>query len=246
MLFRSILPGLADAAWEVTRHTGDSAEHYRRFADGFTLYVISRQRGLPADYTTREMAADYGRAIREEIGPVIVLGISLGGCIAQHLAADFPELVERLVIACAGYRVSEEGRKIPERWLALAREKRWREFYFDIAKVTLREFHHTFYQFLLPMLRRETPDPADFLVSLEACIGHNGTAALPRIHTPTLVIGGSKDVFFPPAMLQETARLIPRATLCEIDGGRHGMYELQKETFENAVLDFLHNGTGVA
>ena len=47
-------------------------------------------------------------------------------------------------------------------------------------------------------------------------------------------------------MLQETARLIPRATLCEIDGGRHGMYELQKETFENAVLDFLHNGTGVA
>ena len=142
-----ILPGLADAAWEVTRHTGDSAEHYRRFADGFTLYVISRQRGLPADYTTREMAADYGRAIREEIGPVIVLGISLGGCIAQHLAADFPELVERLVIACAGYRVSEEGRKIPERWLALAREKRWREFYFDIAKVTLREFHHTFYQF---------------------------------------------------------------------------------------------------
>src|SRR5690349_4538264 len=92
-----ILPGLADAAWDVTSSALDAPSHYGGFAGEFTVYLISRKRGLRAGATTREMASDYATAITNEIGPCNVLGISLGGHIAQCFAADFPQLVQRLV-----------------------------------------------------------------------------------------------------------------------------------------------------
>lgn len=236
-----IFPGLADAAWDVTSRKWDLLAQHRRLADEFTVYVISRKRGLPRGYTTRDMAADYARAFETEIGPSVVLGISLGGYIAQDFAVDFPQYVQQLVIACCAYRVGDVGRKIPERWLELARQHRWREFYFDVAKVTMQEFHQTFYQFLRPVLRSRPSNPADFLVSLEACLGHDSSKLLGRIQAPTLVIGGSDDVFFPPLLLRETAELITHAVFRLLDGGSHGAYELKRDEFEDAVLEFLHD-----
>lgn len=234
-----IFPGLADAAWDVTSRKWDLAAQYRRLADEFTITVISRKRGLPRGYTTRDMAADYARAFEGRVGASVVMGISLGGYVAQDFAVDFPQYVQQLVIACSAYRVSDEGRKIPERWLQLAAQRRWREFYFDVAKVTMQEFHQTFYQFVIPLLRTRPTSPADFLVSLEACLSHDGSDLLSRIQAPTLVIGGSDDVFFPPFLLHETARRISHAVFRLLDGGSHGAYELKRDEFEDAVLEFL-------
>jgi pimeloyl-ACP methyl ester carboxylesterase len=235
-----IFPGLADAAWDVTSHAWAFPMQHRKLANEFTVYVLSRKRGLPHGYTTRDMATDYARALESEIGPAIVLGTSLGGYIAQYLAVDFPQYVQELVIACAAYRVGDEGRKIPERWLELAAQHRWREFYFDIAKVTMREFHQTFYQFLIPLVRTRPTNPADFLVSLEACLRHDSSELLGQIQAPTLVIGGSDDVFFPSPLLRETASRISHAVFRLLDGGSHGAYELKRDEFEDAVLEFLH------
>jgi pimeloyl-ACP methyl ester carboxylesterase len=234
-----IFPGLADAAWDVTSNAWNLADHYQHFTDDFTVYVISRRRGLPRGCTTRDMANDYARVFDHELSPCSILGISLGGCIAQHFAADYPEHVQQLILASTAYRVSDAGRKIPERWLELARQNRWREFYFDIAKVTLEEFHHTFFQFLLPLVRVRPHDPTDFLVALEACLTHNGLDALTRIRAPTLLIGGQRDIFFPPSLLRETIHQIPDARLRLIANGRHGAYALQRREFEAASLDFL-------
>jgi pimeloyl-ACP methyl ester carboxylesterase len=234
-----VFPGLADAAWDVTRRARILASHYQRFSNEFTVHVISRKRGLPRGYTTRDMAADYASAFEKDIGPAAVMGISLGGYIAQTFAADYPKYVERLVIACAANRVSDKGREIPERWLALARENRWREFYWDIAKVTAEEFQQTFYQYVIPLLRLRPTEAKDFLVSLESCLTHDSTELLERIQAPTLVIGGSTDIYFPPAFLRDMTQHIHNATLRFIEGSGHGAYELRKDEFEDAVLEFL-------
>ncbi len=235
-----VFPGLADAAWDVTSPKWDLATQYRRLTETSTVYVISRKHGLKSGYTTRDMAADYAQAMESEIGSADVMGISLGGYVAQHFAADYPDRVKRLVIACAAYRVSDEGRLTPERWLALARAKRWREFYQDISRVTLAEYHKTFTRFLVPLLRTMPCDPADFLISLEACLAHNSSESLARIQAPTLVIGGTKDIFFPPSLLQETTSRISGAILGLIPGGGHSAYELHKAEFEDAVMEFLN------
>jgi pimeloyl-ACP methyl ester carboxylesterase len=235
----AIFPGLADAAWDVASPKWDFSSQFCQLADEFTLYIISRKRGLPHGYSTRDMAADYAKVFESRVGPAIVLGISLGGYVAQYFAADYPAHVEQLVIASAAYRVSEEGRRTPEHWLALAKENRWREFYRDIARVTMQEYNQTFSRFLAPLVRKPECDPADFLVSLEACLAHDSAESLPRIQAPTLLIGGTKDLFFPPSLLRETAQRIPNVTLRYIDGAGHSAYALRRAEFEDAVMKFL-------
>jgi pimeloyl-ACP methyl ester carboxylesterase len=58
-----------------------------------------------------DLANDYAGALDGMFQrPVDVLGISTGGSLALQLAADRPELVERLVVAGAACRLSEYGR----------------------------------------------------------------------------------------------------------------------------------------
>jgi pimeloyl-ACP methyl ester carboxylesterase len=234
-----ILPGLADSAGNLNSRAGEIARQFQAMAQSFSVYVIGRRRGLPEQYSTRQMAGDYARVIENEIGPSNVLGISLGGYVAQYLAADSPELVRRLVIGCAAHRVGDEGRAIPERWLASIRQQRWREFYFDLARVVIQEYRSACYEFLIPMLSWRACDPKDFVVSLEACLTHDSTNVLTSIQAPTLVIGGTLDRFFPASLLCEMARNIPHASLKFIDGTGHGAHRVQKDDFESTVLKFL-------
>ena len=125
----------------------------------------------------------------------------------------------------------------------LARNGRWARLYFEIAKATIVEYRRTFYQFLVPLLRRDQPDPSEFLVSLEASLSHDGTDALGRILAPTLVIGGTKDRFFPEALMRETARRIPGATLSLIPGAGHGACEERRKIFARSVLEFMSAAT---
>ena len=82
-------------------------------------------------------------------------------------------------------------------------------------------------------------DPSDFLATLEAVLGHDTTERLPGLAAPTLVIGGSEDPFFPPALLRETAAAIPGAGLRVYGGVGHGVPKERKSRFEEDALAFL-------
>ena len=87
-----IFPALGDAVRDVTAMSWRLAWYYRAFAGDHRVYFISRKRGLPAGYTTRQMAADYAEVFERSIGEMAdVMGLSLGGLVAQHFAADFPQ-----------------------------------------------------------------------------------------------------------------------------------------------------------
>jgi pimeloyl-ACP methyl ester carboxylesterase len=62
-----------------------------RFAGHFTVYVTSRKPGLAAGATMADIAADYAKAIMDDIGePVAFYGTSAGGAVALQLAIGFP------------------------------------------------------------------------------------------------------------------------------------------------------------
>src|SRR4028118_1873883 len=52
---------------------------FGRLARDHTVYVINRRRGMPAGYTTQDMAADYARIIEGEPGPPHRSGLRPGG-----------------------------------------------------------------------------------------------------------------------------------------------------------------------
>src|SRR4028119_4349 len=122
-----VFPPINDSLPDATHGARFFRWYFRCFADEYTVYLVSRKREVPQGYTTRDMAGDYGEALGWGIGPARVMGLSLGGLVAQHFAADHPEHVESLVIGVAARGLGREGREIVRRWIDLAREERGRE-----------------------------------------------------------------------------------------------------------------------
>ncbi len=207
-----------------------------RLADGYTVYIIGRKRGLPAGYTTRDAAADYARVFESIIGPADIMGISMGGLIAQHFAVDFPQYVKSLVIGCSAYRVGEK--ELVRYWETLARENRWRKLYLNMATVSFSGVSGFFFGGM-QLFARKPYSLSDFIVSVNECLQHDTFDRLEVIGARTLVIGGLLDRLFPEPLFRETARHIPGAALHLMKGVGHAAFAQRKDEFISAVKSFL-------
>ncbi|HEX5876912.1 MAG TPA: alpha/beta fold hydrolase, partial [Actinomycetota bacterium] len=79
----------------------------------FTVYLINRKPGLQPGATMADLAGHYAHALeRTFAGPVAIMGISTGGSIAQQLAIDHPQLVDRLVLVATACRLGPAGRRM--------------------------------------------------------------------------------------------------------------------------------------
>ena len=95
-----IIPGLGDGLQTVKGMAMPFSITYRILAERYKIYVFSRINELRQGYTTRDMAADVAEAMEIlNLDTAYVMGISQGGMIAQWLVADFPEKVQKLILA---------------------------------------------------------------------------------------------------------------------------------------------------
>lgn len=241
-----LVPGLSDPFQDVSSSwfTARTLEHYyRRFRDDYTVYVVSRRRRLPEGYTTRDMAEDYAEVIKEIGDSVDLCGLSMGGLITQHVAANYPKLVDNLVVGVSGCRMGETGRRTIRRWKQWAERGWWFDIYLDSIPQTYTGYRRWLYPPLIRVLGRYFLDkPAavsDIAVSAQACLSHDTTDQLGDINAPTLVVGGTMDHFFPEAVVRETAEGISGAQLELFSGVGHGAFEERKRAFDATVKVFL-------
>ena len=219
---------------------------FKRLAEHYTVYLVSRKSGLPAGYSTRDMSNDYATMIRDELGgPIDIIGMSYGGLIAQHFAADHPDLVRRLVIAMAAYRVGDAGKELDRRAAELEAQGKRAEAYATAMSSEYRGFKKHFFKSLVflifsvfgPLMTGVPASPTDLLVEVEAEGKHDSKDLLAEIKVPTLVIGGDKDFFFPVTLYRETADGIPNAKLILYEGVGHAA--MLDKRFNEDVLAFL-------
>jgi pimeloyl-ACP methyl ester carboxylesterase len=238
-----VLPGLSDA------FVGDpnpltaailGQSVYRGLTDDFTVWTVGRPRGLDDGTTTRDMAGAYSTVL-DELDGGHVLGYSLGGLVAQHLAADYPQFVDRLVLGSSAYRLGGHGLSLAERWRDLAEAGEWGPLYASTAVESYVGWRKDVYP---PLFRAvgavlTPPYPDDVVVSCEACLDHDTGDRLGEISAPTLVLGGDSDRLFPVPRLRETKEGIPEATLALLDGAGHGVSEEFRDQFDGLVRRFL-------
>lgn len=214
-------------------------------AAGFTVWLVTRRRGMPIGHTMADIAADHAEFIREEQGGHVdlVVGESLGGLVAQFLAADHPGVLDRLVLVVSGYRVSDWTRDVDSRLATAVSNGHRRAAGAVFAEYALPGTRWAWLRRILAgafarMVFPRTVPPSDVQVEADAERTSDTSAALPRIEAPVLLIAGDKDRFFPREIVEETARLIKRARIIWHPGKGHLAVAASGQVTRE-VLDFV-------
>ncbi|CAB4875286.1 unannotated protein [freshwater metagenome] len=233
-----------------------AAAGYRAIA--FDLPGFGRSALPSASISITEYARTVDALCAElALGPVALVGNSMGGFIAAETAIRHPERAELLVLVdAAGISSSENRNPISDRVgrflvagaakpgtdpqvrRAQARAMLRRPGFVQLAMGSVARHPTLLARDLLAEQVQHTGS-AGFFPALEALIGHRFVDHLSDIGCPTLVIHGADDVLVPLGDAHEFARRIPRATTLILeDTGHVPMFE-RPRTFNRALLEFL-------
>jgi len=236
-----MLPGLGDGLRTTKGTALPMAFYYRSLTKDYTVYMFSRKRSLSPGCTTRDMAGNLKDAM-EELGieKASLVGVSMGGMIAQHFAADYPECLEKLVLVVTCGRENPILLESLEEWIACARAGDHKALMDSNLRRIYSEAYYRRNQWMVPVTGALTkPKSYDrFFVMAEACRSHDAWESLPAIAAPTLVIGGEQDRSLGPEASRELAARIPEAVLKMYPQWGHGLYE-EAEDFLETVTEFL-------
>ena len=225
---------LADRGFHVLRFDNRDAGRWPHF--GFrppTPREVLTRRPRAQEYALADMADDAAGLIRAlDLAPAHLVGASMGGMIAQTLAAREPELVGSLasIMSSTGSRTRGQPALALYRFL-LKRAPEEREAFvayiervfeaigspgFERDREALREMAELSFE--------RDPDRSASGRQLGAILkSGNRTKLLRRIRVPTVVIHGTADKLVRPSGGRATARAIPGAHLVRIEGMGHDL-----------------------
>ena len=237
-----MINGLADDLTSWAFQTEEFAKHYKT--------IVFDNRGIggsdkPAGaYTTAQMAADAcGLLDALDIERAHVLGVSMGGMIAQEFALAYPKRVNKLLLCCTCSEPSEFDLRLYKIWqetaplLGLPRM---------MKEVLLWCFSPEFFQqhadaaaeFEEALTGITQPVDA-YLSQLNSIQAHNATARLSGITAPVLVLGAPQDLIFPPNQSRQLHEGIAGSRLAFTEHGGHAFLWEAPDEFNAAVLRFL-------
>jgi 3-oxoadipate enol-lactonase len=169
-----------------------------------------------------------------------VLGISMGGVIAQRLALDFPARVRALVLVSTSSQVGEKAVAMWQ-WLAdLIERDGFDARTADASGAFSPRFAAAHPEVVAELGRRNAAnDPRAYAATARAVSDYNWTDALRRVAAPTLILQGLDDQLTPPGGSVKMSRVLPRSRLLMIPEAGHSLPLEQPTLFHATVLAFL-------
>jgi pimeloyl-ACP methyl ester carboxylesterase len=222
------------------------AERYRVIA--FDNRGVGQTSTPDHPYTTRMMADDT-RGLLDALGieRAHVIGVSMGGMIAQELALTCPERVRSLHLGCSLARPDAYMRALVTGWREI-QSRLDHEMSFRVIGPWLfgprtyeerPEFVEMIAQSALAHPHPQTP--TGFLRQGDAILSHDTLDRLGAIRCPTLVSVADEDILIPPRFSRLLAARIPGATLHTLPGAGHVYFWELPEQFNALSLNFLAN-----
>ena len=238
-----IIPGLGDGLQTVKGKAQLFSLSYRLFAKRYKIYVFSRINELRQGYTTRDMAADVAEAMEAlHLDTAYVMGISQGGMIAQWLVADFPEKVQKLILAVTTAKPSQLARERIEHWQKLSQSGNFKHLMLDIAKHSYTQKSYQKWRLLYNVMGifGHIKDKQRIDIQSVSCLKHDSLDFLEKINCPTLIIGAEKDDVLGVDDSLELHQHIKDNQLTILPECGHALYEQNKD-FQKRVLVFLES-----
>lgn len=249
--------GLVDAGFRVVRHDNRDiglSQGFDHAGTGNIVWESIRQRlGLQvrSAYTLQDMARD-SLGVLDALGikHAHVIGASMGGMIAQHLAADAPDRVTSLVsiMSSSGAR-GLPGPRSDVAAMLLRRPLGGGEAELVAHSVKLlRLIQSPAYpqsteelsERLTFSMRRAYRPAGMFRQMLAIGADSRRPEVLPRIKCPTLVLHGEADALVPMVCGQDTAKRIPGSKFISIPGMGHDLPPEVCAILVNHIAPFLH------
>lgn len=217
--------------------------------EGFEVVVFdNRGIGLsaPVDgpFAIAEMAADTAELLdRLELESAHVVGISMGGMIAQELALAHPGRLRSLTLGCTycggpGSRLmpEENAQKLLAGLASGSRDKAIRASYEVNTSPSFRSDEGRYAAF--HEMATEVPAARGTIeLQARAIVGHDTSGRIGEVAAPTLVVHGAEDGVLPIANGRLIASLLPAARLEVLEDVGHMFWWEQPERSAQLIRD---------
>jgi 3-oxoadipate enol-lactonase len=197
----------------------------------------------PGPYTT-EMFANDAKALVDHLGlsHFHLLGISMGGMIAQEYALRYPEDIASVTLACTYAAPGPFCSRMYALWAELAPVVGVATIMRDVVLWGFTVDFFTFQPELLAevetAMKFVNQPVAAYLAQLSSIQTHDTTSRLSELKVPTLVLAGEEDILIPVALSHRLHDLIPGSTWMTTPGGHCCIWEYA-DRFNKTVLDWL-------
>ncbi len=222
------------------------------FAEHYNVIVldnrgVGRTETANPNFTMQDMAADV-IAVLDAAGieKTHLCGISMGGMIAQHVALDYGDRIDKLILSCTlpgGMKSIQPAPEVAEALILADGDDDLLQAFQATAAILFPPAYLAEHMAELMMTFAEQqilPPSKDALAAqLGAVMGHDTFDRLGEITHPTLILHGDADVLVPPKNSELLARGIPHSTLELFPGNGHALNIQSKDEFNRAILEFL-------
>jgi 3-oxoadipate enol-lactonase len=196
----------------------------------------------PGPYAMDDLVEDAARLLREwGRGPVVFVGLSMGGMVGQGLALRHPGLLRGLVVANSTSRYPQAAQAVWAQRIAAVEGGGMAA----VADAVVERYLHAELRAARPDLvttlrnRLLRSDPAGYVAACHAVAGVDWLDALGAVRCPTLVIAGGRDAGATPAMGEAMAAAIPGARFELLAEASHLSVAECPAAFSRLLLDFL-------
>jgi pimeloyl-ACP methyl ester carboxylesterase len=244
-----LIHGLGGCTYNFRHNVAELSRHLRVIALDLKGFGYS-ERPTGADYSPSAQAGLVADLMDHlAIPQAAVLGHSLGGVIALHLAAMEPERVEKLILVGSAHpnrlvpsvAASPPGQALLRLGTAVVlhnprlREMALRMGYYDSAFLTqeaMEEF----------VRHSRIRGSVDAVVSTLCDAAREAPLDLWRVRQPTILLWGEGDHWTDLGVARSLERQLPNARLRAIGRARHMVLEEQADESNEAILAFLLEG----
>ena len=166
------------------------------------------------------------------------MGASQGGMVSQFLTANYPDLVEKLILVVTAPYANDIIKSVVTKWIDMTSNDTHTNLMLDTAEKVYTRAYNEKNKKILPLVARITkPASYDrFLINANAILDFDAREELAKIKCKTYIMAGNKDNTVGNDAPYELNESIADSELIIFDGLGHGLFEEDKD-FYNKVLD---------
>lgn len=198
------------------------------------------------EYTVSLMASDAAGLLRSlGISKSHVVGVSLGGYIAQELALNHPDLIDRLVLmatSCGGPRYLELTKPLWDEIAKLAGLPPEQIIRRGMSFAVTERFYRDFPEYIERgvAIRMEDLQPLfAFTRQSAAAMSYDSRARAHLLRHPTLILAGAQDRVMPLVLTEELAKKIPNAQFKVFPNAAHLLFLEEADAVNQVIVGFL-------